>query len=119
MANFVIRTPDDELDWADCRRQPEGDSGQYRTMWGPSEFVATGTLRDYDRVDRLSEVDVPTLFLLGEYDEPSPETVRDYQSRVAGSRLEVIPDAGHMIDVDQPELFNDALVRFFAHVEGR
>ncbi len=50
----------------------------YGYMWGPSEFHATGTLRDYDRTDRLGELSVPTLFTTGEYDEAMPETVEYY-----------------------------------------
>ena len=118
-ANYGIRTPRDQIDWAECESQPSGNSGLYQHMWGPSEFVSTGTLRDYYRIDRLSEVDVPTLFLMGEYDEPSFETVAGYRDMVAGSQMEVIPDAGHGSSIDQPVLFNDALVRFLASVEGR
>jgi proline-specific peptidase len=36
----------------------------YHTMWGPSEFFATGTLKDFDVTDRLHEIEIPSLFLL-------------------------------------------------------
>jgi len=119
MSNYGIRTPLDQIDWVDCDFEPTGNSGLYEHMWGPSEFVSTGLLRDYDRIERLTEVTLPTLFILGEFDEPSPETVAEYQSMVTGSQIEIIPDAGHASNVDQPEIFNDVLVRFLSSVEGR
>ncbi len=89
----------------------------YEYMWGPSEFVATGTLRDYDRVDRLRELALPTLFMAGEYDEARPATMLKFQALVPGSVVKVIPDAGHSISVDQTKLFNDTLAEFMAAAE--
>lgn len=89
----------------------------YEYMWGPSEFVANGTLRDYDRLDRLKELKLPTLFLVGEFDEARPETMRKFQAQVPGSVLKVIPDAGHSVPVDQTKAFNDSLTEFMATAE--
>ena len=33
----------------------------YGLMWGPSEFTATGTLKDYEREDVLPSLDLPVL----------------------------------------------------------
>jgi proline iminopeptidase len=103
-----------------CESMPIRFNSQlYEYMWGPSEFVSTGTLRDYDRLERLSELKLPTLFLVGQYDEVRVETARDFQARVPGSILRVIPDAGHGIQRDQPEAFNDVIVEFIEGVERR
>ncbi|MBC6366998.1 proline iminopeptidase-family hydrolase [Algoriphagus sp. AK58] len=67
----------------------------YRYMWGPSEFNSTGTLRDFDRLEDLSGIDVPTLLVCGEFDEARPETIRFYSGLIPGSRVEIIPDAAH------------------------
>jgi len=91
----------------------------YEYMWGPSEFVSTGTLRDHDRLEQLSELKLPTLFLVGQYDEVRVETARDFQVRVPGSILRVVPDAGHGIQRDQPQAFNEAIVEFIAGAEQR
>ena len=115
---YGVRTPRDEIDLVACEIQPAGNSGMYEFMWGPSEFVSTGTLRDYDRISRLPEVQVPTLFVRGEYDEPSDATVAEYQSMIPGARYETIPEAGHGVFVDQPEIFDALLVEFLASVEG-
>lgn len=60
---------------------------------------------------------LPTLFLVGEYDEARPETVREFQARVAGSLVKVIPGAAHMVNIDQTEAFNEAIAEFLASVE--
>ena len=61
-------------------RSHEESSGEvYVEMWGPTEFHATGNLRDYDRTGRLHEISVPTLFTCGRYDEATPQTTASYQ----------------------------------------
>ncbi len=75
----------------------------YNFMGGPSEFTMTGTLKDYDRTNRLAEIKVPTLFITGEFDEARPSTVKYYQSLVSGAKLEIIENAGHMTMQDNPE----------------
>lgn len=118
MSQFGVRHPVSPEDLVACSLNPGGDSGLYQYMWGPSEFVSTGTLRDYDQIDRLHELSLPVLFLVGEYDEARPETVREFQKLVSGSQVTVIPDAAHVSNWDQPEAFNAAVSEFLAGVEG-
>lgn len=75
----------------------------YEYMWGPSEFTATGTLLNYDRVHRLKEIAVPTLLLTGEYDEARPSTVRYFQSQIPGAEFTMIKNSGHATVNDNPE----------------
>ena len=79
--NFVTRTSTADIDSA------LENYGQqvYEYMWGPTEFTALGTLKDYDRTNRLNEIKVPTLFMTGEFDEARPFTVQFYQSLVPNS----------------------------------
>ena len=49
-----------------------GDPTVYHAMNGPSEFHVIGTLRDYSLVDRLPQIDAPTLVISGEHDEVTP-----------------------------------------------
>lgn len=102
----------------ECIIRPAGSSGLYTYMWGPSEFVSTGTLKDYDRIDQLSNLDLPVLFLVGQYDEARLETMKEYQKLVSGSSVKVIPDAGHVLQNDQPLEFNYAVIDFLNRVEN-
>jgi len=91
----------------------------YGLMQGPSEFTITGTLKNYDRTAELGKIHTPTLFVCGEYDEARPPTVARYSSLVPGSRLEIIPNAGHLTMQDEPQR-HAAVVRTFLHeVESR
>lgn len=77
----------------------------YLHMCGPSEFSITGTLRDYERVDRLKEIETPTLFLCGRYDEATPAATDYYHRNTPGSRFAVIEDASHLSWSEQPAAF--------------
>jgi proline-specific peptidase len=76
----------------------------YNRMWGPSEFVATGTLRDYDGEPLLAKLDGKnTLFIDGQYDEARPVTLGAFAARVAGAEFAVVPGAAHGFLSDRPE----------------
>jgi proline-specific peptidase len=85
----------------------------YETMNGPSEFTITGTLKTWDIMDRLPEIQVPTLIVSGRYDECTPGHVEAIHSRIAGSQLEIIEDASHLCFAEQPEKFNQIINSFF------
>lgn len=75
----------------------------YETMWGRSEFVATGTLRTYDGEPLLAKLDgARTLFISGQYDEARPSTLAGFAARVPGSEYAVVPGAAHGIFGDRP-----------------
>jgi proline iminopeptidase len=79
------------------------NTGLYGYMWGPSEFAATGTLKDYDRTDKLPDLALPVLFTAGRYDEATPATVAYFQSLVAGAELAVLEGSAHLTMQDEPE----------------
>lgn len=59
----------------------------------------------------LQEIKTRTTLIVGSNDAPLPDAMGDIQSRIAGSTLELIPNAGHLPNIDQTELFNAALLR--------
>jgi pimeloyl-ACP methyl ester carboxylesterase len=74
-------------------------------------------------LDRLSQITVPTLVLVGEQDnllEPS----REIHRRIGGSRFVLLRNSGHGTNMWRPEAFTDAVLTFLAdvdagrHVEG-
>jgi len=76
--------------------------------------AARGMLAQFDSrvIDHLSGIDVPTLIIVGERDEPYHHASRYMQSKIPSARLEIIPDAGHAANIDQPEAFNRVLLDF-------
>jgi proline iminopeptidase len=97
----------------------QGNREIYRYMWGPSEFRATGTLRDYDRSARLGELRLPVLLLAGQFDEAREETVRGYARQIPGARVAIIPGAAHGSVADEPEATTGAVRGFLRDVERR
>lgn len=91
----------------------------YGRMWGPSEFTATGTLRDYDRTGRLGEITLPTLFTAGRYDEARPVTVEYYRSLVPGAELAILENSAHLTMQDEPEENVRVVREFLRRVERR
>lgn len=66
-----------------------------------------------DSSDELTKIDVPTLVIVGENDGVTPpDAARKIHEHVGGSRLVVIPEAGHLSNLEAPEAFNGALAEF-------
>lgn len=91
----------------------------YNYMWGPSEFAGTGTLKNFERVDKLSDLNLPVLFTAGDHDEATPSTVAYYQRHVPVSQLAIIKDSGHLTMQDQPEEYVRVVRAFLHRVEDR
>jgi pimeloyl-ACP methyl ester carboxylesterase len=67
----------------------------------------------FDRNQELDSIDVPTLLLYGENDPlTQPEKGRRMAERIPGAEFVVIPKAGHLINLEQPGLFDAAVGEF-------
>ena len=64
-------------------------------------------------------VRVPTHIVVGADDTLTPPGVaRAMATRIAGSRLTVIPDAGHLSNLEQPQAFNTAVLGFLRELRA-
>jgi 3-oxoadipate enol-lactonase len=71
-----------------------------------------------DQRDRVAEITIPTLVICGDDDQPTPpELSRELHHAIGGSFLAMIPNAGHLTNLEQPDAFNSAVERLLAHVE--
>jgi proline iminopeptidase len=78
----------------------------YREMWGShGEYVVDGNLKSVEYVDKLPSIKVPTLILVGDHDESDPVMSKEMHEKIAGSKLVILPQSGHMTFVDQPTMF--------------
>ena len=91
-------------------------SGPYETMWGPSEFTQTGTLRGADLTAALPRLGHPSLWTCGTSDEVSPDRLRQF-ARLAGGRAEVVEGGSHCLHLEQPGLFLGLVRRFLSEVD--
>lgn len=68
----------------------------YMTMWGPSEFSATGNLRTYENARFLPKLKLPTLFTCGKMDEATPAATKFYASLVKNSKYHEFRKSAHV-----------------------
>jgi pimeloyl-ACP methyl ester carboxylesterase len=79
----------------------------------PVGFRAMSRAVTPDFRDALRVVSVPTLLIWGGEDSRSPVACgEDMRGLIPGSRLVVIPEAGHVSNFEQPERFNAAVREF-------
>ena len=72
-------------------------------------------IADHGLGRRLHRVAVPTLVVWGREDALVPVAyAREFGDRIAGSRVEVLDDCGHVVQVDQPELTWAVMNEFLA-----
>ena len=90
----------------------------YETMWGPAEFVCTGSLRSLDLVPVLPHLKVPTLYVSGEYDECTPDASHYFASHMPNASVQTIPGAAHLTTIDAPDEMN-RITRRFINVHDR
>lgn len=86
---------------------PEGAAAALRGMAGRQ-----------DQTSFLSRIIAPTLILVGSEDAITPVADSELMHReIGGSRLKIIEGAGHVSNLERPEEFNAALVKFLNDVE--
>ena len=67
----------------------------------------------FDVMKEVEKIDLPTLILCGEEDALTPVLYsRFLHSRIKGSKLEVLPDAGHMVMMESSRAFNEKIREF-------
>ena len=70
-----------------------------------------------DSTEELATISVPTLVIVGEDDTLSPPDVaREMHERIKGSKLAVLPRAGHLSNLEAADEFNAAVARFLAEL---
>jgi len=80
---------------------------------------AVRCLTTFNRRDDTARIAAPTLLIAGERDPLAPpRTMERMQQQIAGSRLVVLPRAGHLAHLEYPAAFNAALAPFLQGLRG-
>jgi 3-oxoadipate enol-lactonase len=70
-----------------------------------------------DSTGLLVEIELPVLIVVGEEDALTPvKESRAMHAAIAGSTLEIIPEAGHVSNIENPHEFNSAVRNFLASI---
>jgi pimeloyl-ACP methyl ester carboxylesterase len=65
--------------------------------------------------DALASIGVPTLVVTGEEDAViGPEIGRELAAAIPGARFLLVEEAGHLVNLERPEIVNEALLDFLA-----
>jgi len=90
----------------------------YHTMWGPTEFFVTGSLKNWDVTPHLHRITAPTLITSGKYDEATDAVIAPVHAGIAGSKRIVFEHSSHMSHVEEAELYVAETAKFLAGAEG-
>ena len=81
----------------------------------PLRPEAGGPASEGPRGAQLSEMKVPTLFIVGEEDELTPPHVIEAASGfIPEARVTRVPEAGHSVYFERPDIFNFEVFRFLS-----
>ena len=93
--------------------QVEQIRGQFLATPAAGFIGCIEAIRGLNYLDRLPEIQIPTVIIVGEEDPGTPVAVSEaIHGRIAGSQLVVLPKAAHLSNVEQSRAFNQALLDF-------
>jgi 3-oxoadipate enol-lactonase len=73
-------------------------------------------IRDMDLREAIASIRLPTQIIVGADDPATPPTKAEgIHARIPGSRLEVMPDAAHLLNIEQDVAFDASLRAFLDH----
>lgn len=75
--------------------------------------IATRTTTLYS----LNSINIPSLILVGQYDELTPlKFSEDMQKALRDAELNIIPNAGHLSNIENPDYFNKSIENFLGKI---
>ena len=89
----------------------------YRTMNGPTEFHVVGTLKDWNILDRLSNIEEPVLVTSGRHDEATPVQMLEITRRLPHAEWVLFEASGHMAHAEEPDRYMATVADFLARAE--
>jgi pimeloyl-ACP methyl ester carboxylesterase len=106
----------DPRGWAEFAAQLAEHSSQGSALTMRGVQAARPSL--YDLTDELHDLMVPTLIVSGDEDEGCLEPSLMLKRTIPTAGLALLPKTGHTCNLEEPDLFNRLLERFFADVEN-
>jgi pimeloyl-ACP methyl ester carboxylesterase len=106
----------DPRGWAEFAAQLAEHSSQGSALTMRGVQAARPSL--YDLTDDLRALTVPTLVIAGDEDEGCLEPSLMLKRTIPAAGLALLPKTGHTCNLEEPELFDRLLERFFADVEN-
>jgi len=89
----------------------------YNLMWGDSELFCNGTLLDFDVVNNLKEIKLPTLILSGQEDESTPYMNKIMNDNINGSKWILYRNSQHVAYLQETEKVIKDLLSWFKELK--
>lgn len=90
------------------------DPTVYHTMNGPSEFHCIGTIRTWSIIDRLHQINAPTLLISGRHDEATEAVVQPFADLIPDVRWTIFENSSHLPHIEETESFLKLVSDFIA-----
>ena len=114
--NSVLVTPE----YAERERDAlEASAEEYAENPTPPHVMGRhmGAIAQFDSYDRLPQMQVSTLILHGDKDRLNPvQNAHVLHDRIPNSKLQILPDVGHMFPWEKPKESTEAIVEFLSSV---
>lgn len=89
-------------DSPECLTRPKKKGNEaYLYGWGPNEFAPTGSLKDFEYVDRLHEIEIPSLIVSGNEDLCAPIIAKTMYDEIPNSKWVLFENAHHTCFVER------------------
>ena len=70
-------------------------------------------------IERLADLQTPTLILIGDLDVGWMLSIANYlATHIPGAQQKTIPGVAHLLNMEKPELFNQAVLEFLQEIEA-
>lgn len=89
----------------------------YNFMQGPNEFIVIGNLKDWDRWNDISKIEVPTLLIGAKYDTMDPLEIRKMGTLIPHSKVHICENGSHLAMYDDQEEYFRGLLSFLDELE--
>jgi len=106
----------DPVGWREFRDRLAGGSARGHALTLRGVQMTRPSL--FDLSDRITRLEVPTLIVTGDEDEPCLEPALSMKRTIPTAGLIVIPKSGHTINLEEPEAFNRAVLDFLTAVDA-
>lgn len=94
------------------KRFPKTNQEIYRKMWGDSELFGTGTLKNYDVISDLKNINIPTLIISGKFDESTIKMNQLMNHEIKNSKWLLLEKSHHIGYAEEPQLVINEISKF-------
>lgn len=98
-------------------RKKKSGSESYLYGWGPNEYNPTGSLKDFEYIDELYQITIPTMIMSGTNDLCTPLIAKTMFDNIPMAQWELFDGARHMCFAEDNDHYCEVLSRFVRQID--